>query len=63
MNNSLAKQFSKFVSSGDFYSANQIIKQARSLDYPYVLINSWETTLDKLEPGVRHPLDSVEAPI
>ena len=58
MNNSLGNQFSKFLSSGDFYSANQIIKKARSLNYPYGLINSWENSLSRLEPGLRHPLDS-----
>ena len=62
MNNSLGKQFSEFLSSGDFHSANQVIKQARILNYPYVLINSWENSLDKLEPGLRHPLDSVQEP-
>ena len=62
MNHSLGKQFSQFLSSGDFHAANQIIKQARSLSYPHVLINSWENSLDKLEPGFRHPLDSVEEP-
>ena len=62
MNNSLGKQFSEFLSSGDFHSANQVIKQARILNYPYVLINSWENSLDKLEPGLRHPLDTVQEP-
>ena len=62
MNNSLAKQFSKFLSDRDFYAANEIIKKARALDYPYGLINSWETSLANLEPGIRHPLDSVQEP-
>jgi len=60
MENSLGKQFSAFISSGDLFAANQIIKQARSLNYPYGLINSWEASLASLEPGLRHPLDSVQ---
>ena len=62
MNNSLAKQFSKFLSDRDFYAANEIIKKSRALDYPYGLINSWEPSLANLEPGIRHPLDSVQEP-
>ena len=62
MNNSLGNQFSKFLSDEDFYAANEIIKQARALNYPSGLINSWETSLANLEPGIRHPLDSVQEP-
>ena len=62
MNNSLGKQFSEFLFSKDFDAANQIIKKARSLDYPHSLINSWENALAKLEPGFRHPLDSLVKP-
>ena len=62
MNNSLGKQFSEFLSSEDFDAANQIIKKAKSLDYPHALINFWENSLAKIEPGARHPLDSAVDP-
>ena len=62
MNNSLGKQFSEFLSSEDFVAANQIIKKAKSLNYPHVLINFWEDSLAKIERGVRHPLDSAVDP-
>ncbi|MDC3185878.1 glycosyltransferase, partial [bacterium] len=62
MNNSLCKQFSEFLSSENFDAANQIIKQARSLKYPHVLINFWENSLAYLESGARHPLDSTTEP-
>ena len=62
MNNSLGKQFSEFLSNEDFDAANQIIKKARSLEYPHSLINSWENDLSKSEPGFRHPLDSLLEP-
>ena len=62
MNNSLGKQFSEFLSSEDFDAANQIIKKAKSLNYPHVLINFWEDSLAKIERGVRHPLDSAVDP-
>ena len=57
MNNSLGKKFSQYLTSGDFNSAIEIIKQARSLSYPNSLISFWENSLEKLEPGIRHPLD------
>lgn len=60
MNNSLGKQFSIHLNSGDFDAAIQVIKQARSLNYPNALINFWENSLTKLDPGVRHPLDSAQ---
>ena len=62
MNNPLAKQFSKFFSSGDFYAANQIIEQARTLNYPDVLISSWANRLATSCPGIFHPLDAVSIP-
>ena len=62
MNNPLGKQFSEFLASEDFDAANQIIKKAKSLNYPHVLINFWEDSLAKIERGVRHPLDSVADP-
>ena len=62
MNNSLGKQFSDFLSSEDFDAANQIIKKAKILNYPHVLINFWENSLAKIESGARHPLDSATDP-
>ena len=62
MNNSLGKQFSEFLSSEDFDAANQIIKKAKSLNYPHALIDFWENSLAKIEPGARHPLDSAVDP-
>ncbi|ABB33970.1 rhamnan synthesis F family protein [Synechococcus sp. CC9605] len=59
MDNSLAKQFSHFLSSGDYSSANQIVNQARNLNYPVGLISSWENLLAKTNPGFVHPLDAV----
>ena len=57
MKKSLGKQFSLHLSNGDFNAAIGVIKQARSLNYPNALINYWENSLSKLEPGFRHPLD------
>ena len=62
MDNSLAKQFSHFLSSGDYRSANEIVKQARTLNYPVGLISSWENLLAKTNPGFVHPLDAVSSP-
>lgn len=62
MNNSLGKQFSLHLSTGDFTAAIQVIKKARLLKYPNALINYWENSLIRLEPGLRHPLDSAEEP-
>ena len=62
MNNPLAKQFSKFLSSGDFYAANKIIEQARTLNYPDVLIKSWVSRLASSCPSLLHPLDAVSSP-
>ena len=62
MNNFLGKQFSRCLTSEDFNAAIEIIKQARSLNYPNALINFWENSLEKLEPGIRHPLDSALEP-
>ena len=42
MNNFLGKQFSRCLTSQDFNAAIEIIKQARSLNYPKALINFWE---------------------
>ena len=62
MDNSLAKQFSNLISSGDFHAANQIVQQARTLNYPVGLITSWENILATKNPGFVHPLDSVASP-
>ena len=62
MDNSLAKQFSHFLSSGDYRSANQIVKQARALNYPVGLISSWENLLATTNSGFVHPLDAVASP-
>lgn len=62
MNNFLGKQFSRCLTSEDFNAAIEIIKQARSRNYPNALINFWENSLEKLEPGIRHPLDSALEP-
>ena len=62
MNNPLAKQFSKFLASGDFYAANQIIEDARVLNYPDVLIKSWVNRLAMSCPSLLHPLDAVTSP-
>ena len=62
MDNSLAKQFSHFLSSGDYRSANQIVKQARALNYPVGLISSWENLLATKNSGFVHPLDAVASP-
>ena len=60
MTDSLGKQFSDHLTSGNFDAANQVIKQARSLNYPKTLINFWNYSLAKLEPGFRHPLESAQ---
>ena len=62
MNNSLNNQFSSFLAAKDFDAAANVIKQARSLNYPIALIGSWENCLAMLNPGYIHPLDIVEAP-
>lgn len=60
MTNPLGKQFSDHLASGNFNAANQVIKQARSLNYPKALINVWNHSLAKLEPGFQHPLESAQ---
>ena len=64
MDNQFSLEFSKFLNSGDFEAANQIIKRAYSLNYPIALINSWEISLAKSEKAIlSHPLEFVSDPI